>query len=70
MSLWNYLLAALASLSAEPNAVERERPKAAAAVAIAYAQFAQEEPVKQAPPAAQPECKDGKCPPPKGVVKP
>jgi len=68
MSLWHYLLAALASLSAEPNAVERERPKAAAAVAIAYAQFAQEEPVKQEAP--KPECKDGKCPPPKGVGKP
>lgn len=68
MSIWNYLLAALASLSAEPNAVERERPKAAAAVAIAYAQFAHEEPAKQEPPKV--DGKDGKCPPPKEVVKP
>ena len=61
--MWRSLMALLASLSAEPQAVDREHPRAAAAVAAAYATFATEAP---APPAPTPgpgkccgECKGG-----------
>lgn len=37
MTLWQRLLALLAWASAEPSALEAERPRAAAAVAVAYA---------------------------------
>ena len=38
--MWRSLMALLASLSAEPQAVDHEHPRAAAAVAAAYATFA------------------------------
>jgi hypothetical protein len=40
--MWKYLLALLASLSADPSQVDREAPKASAAVSAAYAATAQE----------------------------
>jgi hypothetical protein len=66
MTIWNYILAALASLSAEPDALEQERPRAAAAVAIAMASMKPDEPI----PASESECEGDNCPAPKGVVKP
>ena len=66
MSPWNYLLAILASLSAEPAAIDQERPRAAAAVAFAAGQFAPGEP---APAQEVGECENGECHPPKAVLK-
>lgn len=40
--MWQWLVGTLAALSAEPQAVQREAPKAAASVAVAYAAFAPE----------------------------
>jgi len=57
MSWWAWILSWLAWLSADPAAVNVERPKAAAAVAVAYAAFALEAPAPPAPPA--PECACG-----------
>lgn len=54
--MWRFLMALLASLSAEPQAVDREHPRAAAAVAAAYATFATE-----ADPAPSPTPGPGKC---------
>ena len=42
MTLYRSLLALLASLSADPAEIDREAPRAAAAVAAAYATFAPE----------------------------
>ena len=52
--MWQWLLALLASLSADPVAIDAERPKAAAAVAYAYAQFAPADAVPA--PAPSPAC--------------
>jgi len=41
-ALWAWITAALTSLSADPHAMNVEQPKAAAAVAVAYASFAPE----------------------------
>lgn len=49
--MWRSFIAFLASLAAEPAAVDQEQPRAAAAVAVAYAGFAVEPP----PPAPKPE---------------
>jgi len=38
--MWQYLLALLASLSADASAIDRETPRATAAVAVAYASTA------------------------------
>ncbi len=38
--MWRSFIAFLASLAAEPAAVDQEQPRAAAAVAVAYAGFA------------------------------
>lgn len=53
MSLWQWILAFLAWLSADPQAIDLERPRAAGAVAVAYAAFAPdaEPPAPPAPPA-------------------
>ena len=40
MSAWKSLVAWLAAMSADPDAIERERPKAYAAYRVAYATFA------------------------------
>ena len=42
MNLYRSILAFLASLSADPAEIDREAPRAAAAVAAAYASFAPE----------------------------
>ena len=49
MTYWQALLAWLAALSADPAEIDREHPKAAAAVAVAYASMAPD--VAPAPPA-------------------
>jgi hypothetical protein len=72
-----WLLAFLTSLSADPGVLEHERPKAAAAVAFAYAGMADgvlpapPAPTPPAPPApgkAAAPCPTGNCPP-KGTSK-
>jgi hypothetical protein len=40
--MWAQLIAILASLAADPAAIDREAPRACAAVAVAYAATAQE----------------------------
>ena len=60
MTLYRSLLAFLASLSADPAEIDREPPRAAAAVAAAYATFAPE--VAPTPPPAPAACGcGGKC---------
>jgi hypothetical protein len=53
--MWQWLMALLVWLSADPHAADRETPRAAGAVAVAYAQFAAD----AAPPAPTP--KPGCC---------
>ena len=67
MTIYRSIVAFLAALSADPAAIDQERPRAAAAVAVAYAQVATEE-----PPAVSEteECEGDNCPVPEGVVKP
>lgn len=61
MTLWRWLLSVLASLSADPAEIDREPPRAAAAVAAAYATLAPGEPTP-APPAPPAACAcGGKC---------
>lgn len=67
MTLWQRLLALLAWASAEPSALEAERPRAAAAVAVAYASLMPPQPTPAED--SQPECKTGKCPEPQSVLK-
>lgn len=55
MNLWQSFLAALATMAAEPGALEHEHPRAAAACQAAYAAMA----VDTAPPAPTP--KPGEC---------
>lgn len=60
MTLYRSLLAFLASLSADPAEIDREPPRAAAAVAAAYASLAPE--VAPTPPPAPAACAcGGKC---------
>jgi hypothetical protein len=60
MTLWQSLLALLASLSADPAEIDREPPRAAAAVAAAYASLAPE--TAPTPPPAPAKCGcGGKC---------
>jgi hypothetical protein len=58
MTLYRSLLALLASLSADPAEIDREPPRAAAAVAAAYASLAPE--TAPTPPPAKCACA-GKC---------
>jgi hypothetical protein len=60
MNVYRSILAFLASLSADPAEIDREPPRAAAAVAAAYATFAPD--VAPAPPPAPAACGcAGKC---------
>ena len=60
MTVYRSLLAWLAALSADPAEIDREPPRAAAAVAAAYATFAPD--VAPAPPPAPAACGcGGKC---------
>ena len=52
MTIWHSLIAWLAALSADPAEIDREHPRAAAAVAAAYATF--EQPLVPVPPAPKP----------------
>lgn len=58
--MWQTFLAFLASLAADPVALDHEVPRSAAAVAVAYSQFANEAPTPKPPkpPAPRP---DQKC---------
>lgn len=47
--MWRAILAFLAWLSSDPVAIDREAPATAAAVAVAYAQFAPAAPPKGSP---------------------
>jgi len=55
--MWHRLLALLASLAADPAALDREPPRAAAAVAVAYAAQAKSTPT----PAPQPDLPEECC---------
>lgn len=68
MTLYRSLLAFLASLSADPAEIDREAPRAAAAVAAAYATFAPENAPAPTPPAPAACGCGGKCV--NGVYKP
>lgn len=50
MTIWRTFVAWLASLAADPAEIDREPPRAAAAVAAAYATFAPDAPAPPAPP--------------------
>ena len=67
MTLYRSLLALLASLSADPAEIDREPPRAAAAVAAAYASLAPEVAPPQPPAPSACAC-GGKCV--NGVYKP
>jgi len=62
MTIYRTLLAWLASLSADPTEIDREPPRAAAAVAAAYATFAPEMAPTPPPAPAPSKCGcGGKC---------
>jgi hypothetical protein len=54
--MWQYILSVLAALSADPAQIDREAPRASAAVSAAYSATAQEK-----PPEPKPEPKPGCC---------
>ena len=60
MTIYRSLLAWLAALSADPQEIDREAPRAAAAVAAAYASFAPETSPAPPPPIQACGC-GGKC---------
>jgi hypothetical protein len=60
MTLYRSLIALLASLAADPAEIDREPPRAAAAVAAAYATFAPESAPPPPPAPAKCAC-GGKC---------
>jgi len=60
MTIYRTILAFLAALSADPNAIEQERPRAYASYRVAYATFA---PADDSEPKPQPE-------PPKPTPRP
>jgi hypothetical protein len=53
-NLWRGLLAWLAAMSADPDAIERERPKAYASYRVAYATFATADDPQPSPQPAPP----------------
>lgn len=54
--MWEWLTAFLVWLSADPHAIDREAPRAAGAVAVAYAQFATNDEAPQPAPGPKPDC--------------
>ena len=56
--MWRSFIAFLASLAAEPAAIDQEQPRAAAAVAVAYAGFAVEAPAPSPTPTPGKCCSD------------
>jgi hypothetical protein len=59
--MWHAFLAWLASLAADPVALDREAPRAAAAVAAAYASLATDEAKPTPEPEPGPQPKPGDC---------
>lgn len=71
--LWRWLISWLVWLSADPQAITVETPKAAAAVAVAYAALAEEPPPDAPPKPVGPVttgtgCPGGVCPLPRANV--
>jgi hypothetical protein len=54
--MWQYILSVLASLSADPAQIDREAPRASAAVSAAYATTAQEKAPQPQPEPPKPGC--------------
>jgi hypothetical protein len=54
--MWQWLLSVLASLAADPSQIDREAPRASAAVSAAYATTAQEKAPQPAPEPPKPAC--------------
>lgn len=65
--MWAWLLSVLTSMSADHSAAQLEHPRAAAAVAVAYASLAPE-PAPKDKPAAKP-CITGTCKPSGSVLR-
>ena len=59
MTIWRSLLAWLAALSADPAAIDAEAPRAAAAVAAAYATFGDAAPAPAPTPPGPSQCPCG-----------
>lgn len=66
LSMWRALISLLVWLSADPAAITAEHPKAAAAVAVAYAAYTPEpelvSPPKPVGPVTKPATAPGPCP--------
>jgi len=54
--MWQWLLSVLAALSADPAQIDREAPRASAAVSAAYATTAQEKAPQPQPEPPKPSC--------------
>lgn len=54
--MWQWLLSVLASLAADPSQIDREAPRASAAVSAAYATTAQEKAPEPKPEPPKPAC--------------
>lgn len=54
--MWQYILSILAALSADPAQIDREAPRASAAVSAAYAATAQEKAPQPQPEPPKPSC--------------
>lgn len=54
--MWQYILALLASLAADPTEINREAPRASAAVSAAYATTAVEKAPQPTPEPPKPSC--------------
>jgi len=54
--MWQWLLSVLAALSADPAQIDREAPRASAAVSAAYAATAQEKAPQPQPEPPKPAC--------------
>jgi len=69
---WRWIIGWLVWLSADPESITIEKPKAAAAVAVAYAALAPEPDAPPAPPKpvgpVSAPCKNGACPLPSSSI--
>ena len=54
--MWQYILSVLAALSADPAQIDREAPRASAAVSAAYSATAQEKAPEPQPEPPKPAC--------------
>jgi hypothetical protein len=55
MNAWRWLISVLVSMSSHPDAIHDEAPKAAAAVAVAYANLPRRESAPELKPEAEPQ---------------